>query len=102
MAVKHFSDEDAVKEFGFTPRELAELSKRAQVYDSGKWPDGASVIRPHGGRPAVLQGEETKTVSIRVNESRLEAMDDEADRRGLTRSGAFREAIDVWLATRAC
>ena len=98
MGIEHLDDKGAAALLGFTPKELASLPGRARAYDRGEWPEGEGVVRTRGGRPPVSEGDETKVVSIRVNEGRLEAVDDAADRMGITRSGAFREAIDLWLS----
>ena len=87
------SNSGLVKHFGLSAEEVAELEAAADACDRGEWPKGrVSKI----GRPSLYE-EATETVSHKEPKSKVRALDAKAQRLGMSRSQALREATELWL-----
>ena len=88
-------DDDDLREEGWTEEEIADLYARAEAYERGEWPAGKTIRR---GRPRKFSGK-SRTVPFRMAAETFEMLDQKAAARGMTRSEALREAVDLWLRT---
>ena len=70
------------------------FDRMAEEYERGTW-SGHGPVTP--GRPRLFD-EDMQIVTFRLTKSRIEAIDEVAAQRGITRSEFFREAIDAALA----
>ena len=83
------NNEELHKKFGVT---ADELDKRAAEYESTAW-ENMSFGEIIQGRPK-LYDEELKTITVKVPASRVTAIQNVADKRGVSRSEFIRQAID--------
>jgi hypothetical protein len=70
------------------------FDRMAKEYEQGTWSGHGSVTLG----PPRLFDEDMPAVTFRLTKSRIDAIDEVAAQRGITRSEFFREAIDAALA----
>ena len=71
-----------------------QLDKKAEEYEHGNWEGDTERITP--GRPK-LYDEDLETISFRLPQSRIDAIDAASKRRGESRSEFIRRALDKAL-----
>lgn len=88
------TNKELIDYYGMKPNEIAALEAQADAFDKGEWPRG-KVTRI--GRPPT-GAEPTRPLTIRLRESKVNAVEYKAERLGISRTAALREAVDDWLA----
>lgn len=89
-------DRDELNErFGVTEEEL---DGWAEEYERGTW-DASTLGKTRRGRPS-LAFEDVKPVTFRLPASQIRAMDECAEKRGITRSEFLRDAVELALSGR--
>lgn len=70
------------------------LDEWAEMYESGNWPEGKTVILD----PALIRDDALKPVTFKLPEYKIDQLDRKASANGETRSEALRKAVDGYLA----
>ena len=75
------TNEELVRDYGFTQEEVDEMMRSADMYDRGEWPEGT--VTPIG-RPTLF-GERMKSVTFRDAAVIVTLMDAKASSMNMTR-----------------
>ena len=83
------TNEELVRDYGFTQEEVEEMMRSADAYDRGEWPEGTITLL---GRPTFF-GERMKSVTFRETEATIMLMDAKASAMNMTRSDYLRYLV---------
>lgn len=87
--IKVVTNEELIKDYGFTQEDVDSMMEAADCYDRGEWPPGRVVWI---GRPPFFE-ERMKSVTFRETELTIMLMDAKASAMNMSRSEYLRDLV---------